>query len=116
MRTREGAEELLVWLMRWTAAQLISLFTRGRGAAELLGWLVRWGTIEERFVLLVWVGWLVGRLLIGWVGTIRGMSLRSVLSTNVQSGLGGFWFLLEGNLFVVVSGQEELAIFLHSAM
>jgi hypothetical protein len=32
--------------MRWTAAEPISLLTRGGSAVELMGWLVRWGTAE----------------------------------------------------------------------
>jgi hypothetical protein len=64
------------WLMRWTAAELISLLTRGGSAAELLGWLVRWGAAEL-------LGWLV-RLwtteeLFGWLVWVGRVEVRSVV-------------------------------------
>ena len=107
-----GAAELLGWLMRWTAAELISLLTRGRGAAEVLGWLMRWWVTEELFDWLVWVGW----SFVLMFGVSGGSSLKPVMSTRVQCGFGGIWFLCDGVLVLVVNGHEELAFFLHSEM
>ena len=107
-----GAAEVLGWLMWWTAAELISFLTRGRGAAELLGWLMRWWVTEELFDWLVWVGW----SFVLMFGVSGGSSLKSVMSTRVQCGFGGIWFLCDGVLVLVVNGHEELAVFLHSEM
>jgi hypothetical protein len=105
-----SAAELLGWLVRWTAAELISLLTRGRGAAELLSWLMQWWVTEELFDWLVWVGWSFV-LMFCMSG---GSSLKSVFPTRVQCGFGGIRFLCAGVLVVVVNGHEELAVFLHS--
>jgi hypothetical protein len=108
-----GAAELLGWLMRWTAAELISLLTRGRGAAELLSWLMQWWVTEELFDWLVWLGWSFVLMFDMSGGTT---SLKSVLSTRVQCGFGGISFLCDGMLVLVVNGHEEVAFFLHLEM
>jgi hypothetical protein len=104
--------ELLGWLVRWTAAELISLLTRGRGAAELLGWLMQWWVTEELFDWLVWVG----SSFVLMFSMSGGSSLKPVFPTRVQCGFGGILFLCDDVLVVVVNGHEELAVFLHSEM
>jgi hypothetical protein len=88
------------------------LLTRGGGAAELLGWLMRWWVTEELFDWLMWVGW----SFVLMFGVSGGSSFKSVLSTRVEFGFGGIWFLCEGMLVLAVNGHEELAFFLHSEM
>jgi hypothetical protein len=114
--------------MRWTAAEPISLLTRGGsaaelmgrlvrwGAAELLGWLVRLWTTEELLGWLVWVGLEFGLLLLLAGVASGGRLLVLVFSITVQCGIGGFSVFFCGMVAGVVSGQETLASFLHFVM